>query len=137
MPSRNEGDSHLNSRVEHSRSHASAGDIARYVVAALLLVGGLVAFYWFEGQWPMPLRVLAVIGGAVAALVVFLTSARGFQAREFLSEVRFELRKVVWPTRQEAMRMSWVVMIVVVIISLMLAGFDLVIQWLIRLLLGN
>ncbi len=137
MPSRNEGDSHLNSRVEHSRSHASAGDIARYVVAALLLVGGLVAFYWFEGQWPMPLRVLAVIGGAAAALVVFLTSTKGFQTREFLSESRFELRKVVWPTRQEAMRMSWVVMIVVMVISLMLAGFDLVIQWAIRLLLGN
>ena len=137
MPSRNEGDSHLNSRVEHTRNQAAAGDIARYVVAALLLVGGLVAFYWFDGQWPTPLRVLAVVGGVAAALVVFLTSTKGFQTREFLSEARFELRKVVWPTRQEAMRMSWVVMIVVVIISLMLAGFDLVIQWLIRLLLGN
>ncbi|QDW67285.1 preprotein translocase subunit SecE [Luteimonas granuli] len=127
----------MNSRVEHTRNQASAGDIAKYVVAALLLVGGLVAFYWFEGQWPMPLRVLAVIGGAAAALVVFLTSARGLQTREFLSEARFELRKVVWPTRQEAMRMSWVVMLVVVIISLLLAGMDLVIQWAIRLLLGN
>jgi len=137
VPSRNEGDSHLNSRVEHSRSHASAGDIARYVVAALLLVGGLVAFYWFDGQWPTPLRVLAIVAGAAAALVVFLTSSKGHQTREFLSEARFELRKVVWPTRQEAMRLTWVVMIVVVLMSLMLAGFDLVIQWLIRLLLGN
>ena len=74
---------------------------------------------------------------SAAALVVFLTSTKGFQTREFLAESRFELRKVVWPTRQEAMRMSWVVMIVVVVISLMLAGFDLVIQWAIRLLLGN
>ena len=137
MPCSNEGDSHLNSRVEHTRNQASAADIAKYVVASLLLVGGLVAFYWFEGQWPTPLRVLAVAGGAAAALVVFLTSAKGVQAREFLSESRFELRKVVWPTRQEAMRMSWVVMLVVVLISLMLAGFDLVIQWAIRLLLGN
>ena len=127
----------MNSRVEHTKSQASAADVAKYVVAALLLVGGLVAFYWFEGQWPMPLRVLAVIGGAAAALVVFLTSGKGLETREFLSEARFELRKVVWPTRQEAMRLTWVVMIVVVLISLMLAGFDLVIQWLIRLLLGN
>jgi preprotein translocase subunit SecE len=127
----------LNSRVEHSRNQASASDIAKYVVASLLLLGGLVAFYWFDGQWPMPLRVLAVVGGVAAALVVFLTSAKGHQMREFLSEARFELRKVVWPTRQEAMRMSWVVMLVVVIISLLLAGFDLVIQWVIRLLLGN
>ena len=137
MPSRNEGDSHLNSRVEHTRNQASAGDLAKYVVAALLLLGGLAAFYWFEGQWAMPLRVLAVVGGVVAGLVVFLTSAMGLRTREFLAEARFELRKVVWPTRQEALRMTWVVMIVVAIISLMLAGFDLVIQWLIRLLLGN
>ena len=137
MPCRNEGSSDLNSRVEHPRNQGSAGDIAKYVVASLLLIGGLVAFYWFEGQWPMPLRVLAVIGGVVAAAVVFLSSGKGLQAREFFSEARFELRKVVWPTRQEAMRMTWVVMLVVVIIALMLAGFDLVIQWMIRLLLGN
>ena len=136
MPSRNEGDSHLNSRVEQTGSQASATDVAKYAAAALLLVGGLVVFYWFDGQWPMPLRVLAVVAGAAAALVVFLTSAKGRQVREFLSEARFELRKVVWPTRQEAMRLTWVVMLVVVIISLVLAGFDLVIQWAIRLLLG-
>ena len=127
----------MNSRVEHTKGQSSAVDIAKYVVAALLVIGGLVAFYWFEGQWPMPLRVLAVIAGSAAALVVFLVSAKGLQTREFLSEARFELRKVVWPTRQEAMRLTWVVMIVVVLMSLMLAGFDLVIQWLIRLLLGN
>ncbi|MEN1930126.1 preprotein translocase subunit SecE [Luteimonas sp. MJ250] len=127
----------MNSRVQHTRSQTSAADIAKYVAASLLLLGGLVAFYWFDGQWPTPLRVLAVVAGVAAALVVFLTSAKGVQMRGFLSEARFELRKVVWPTRQEAMRMSWVVMLVVVIISLLLAGFDLVIQWVIRLLLGN
>ena len=44
-------------------------------------------------------------------------------------------RKVVWPTRQEAIRLTWIVIIAVIIISLMLAGFDQVIQWLIRLVL--
>ena len=137
MPCHNEGSSDLNSRVEQTRNQSSAGDIAKYVVASLLLLGGLVAFYWCDGQWPMPLRVLAVVTGATAALVVFLTSAKGHQTREFLSEARFELRKVVWPTRQEAMRLTWVVRLVGGLISLMLAGFDLVIQWAIRLLLGN
>ena len=127
----------MNSRVDQSRDAASPGDIAKYAITALLLVAGVFAFYWFEGQWPMAGRVLAVVGGVAGSLVVFLTSAKGAQTREFLSEARFELRKVVWPTRQEALRMTWVVMIVVVIISLMLAGFDLVIQWVIRLLLGN
>ena len=126
----------MNSRVEQ-KDTSSAGDIAKYALALLLAVAGVVAFYWFEGQWPTAVRVLAVAGGLAVGIIVFLTSAKGLQTREFLSESRFELRKVVWPTRQEAMRMTWVVMIVVVIISLLLAGFDLVIQWLIRLLLGQ
>ena len=137
MPRRNKGNPVLNSRVEQSRDHASAGDIAKYALALLLVVGGLVAFYWFDGQWPSIARVLVLVAGLVGGVVVFMLSNKGGQTREFLSEARFELRKVVWPTRQEAMRMTWVVMLVVVAMSLMLAGFDVVIQWLIRLLLGH
>ena len=107
------------------------------MVAVLLLVGGFGLFYWFDGQWPTPLRVLAVVLGAAAAIVVFLTSGKGVQTREFLSEARFELRKVVWPTRQEAMRLPWVVGVVVVLISLLLAGFDFFIQLGVRWLLGS
>ena len=124
----------MNSRVEQSRP-ASAGDIVKYALAALLAVAGVVAFYWFEGQWPTPLRVGAVVAGLAAGVALFMLTVKGAQFREFLYEARFELRKVVWPTRQEAVRMTWVVMIVVGIIALLLAGFDAVIQWLIKLLL--
>ena len=127
----------MNSRVEQSRETAAAGDVVKYGLAVLLVVGGVFAYYWFDGQWPVVARVLAVAAGVAAGLVVFMTSAKGAQTREFLGESRFELRKVVWPTRQEAVRTTWVVMIVVVIIALMLAGFDVVIQWAIRLLLGR
>ena len=108
-----------------------------YAVAVLLVVGGVFAFYWFDGQWPNALRIAAVVGGLVAALVVFMLSAKGRETREFLSESRFELRKVVWPTRQEATRLTWIVAAVVVVISLIMAGFDAIVQWGIKLLLGN
>jgi preprotein translocase subunit SecE len=127
----------MNSRVEQSKQATAAGDAVKYGLALLLVVGGVFAYYWFDGQWPAIARVLAVAAGLAGGLVVFMTSAKGAQTREFLSESRFELRKVVWPTRQEAVRTTWVVMIVVVIIALMLAGFDVVIQWAIRLLLGH
>ncbi|MBW8311342.1 MAG: preprotein translocase subunit SecE [Rhizobium sp.] len=64
-------------------------------------------------------------------------TAKGRQAREFFSESMFELRKVVWPTRQETTRTTGVILVVVVIVSLILSGFDFVISWLIRLLLGQ
>lgn len=126
----------MNSRVEQSKSGTSAVDIGKYALAALLLAGGLFAFYWFDGAWPTVARVLTVVAGIVLAGVVFMTTAKGVDTREFLSESRFELRKVVWPTRQEAMRMTMVVFVAVVLISLILAGFDLVIQWLVKLALG-
>jgi preprotein translocase subunit SecE len=119
----------MNSKVEHSKTAAaSAGDIAKYAVALALVVAGLVAWWWFAGQWQAPVRALAVVAGLVLGALVFLATAKGRDTREFLVESRFELRKVVWPTRQEALRMTWVVGIVVVVLSLLLGAFDWIIQ---------
>ena len=108
-----------------------------YVVAVLLVAAGVFAFYWFESQWSISLRIGVVVGGLVAALAVFMLSAKGRETREFLAESRFELRKVVWPTRQEATRLTWVVAGVVLLISLIMAGFDAIVQWAVKLLLGH
>ena len=125
----------MNSKVEQDKA-ASAGDIVKYALALALVVAGLFAFYWF-GEWPTAVRALAVIGGLIAGTVVFLTSFKGAQTLEFLSESRFELRKVVWPTRQEAGRATIMIIIAVIVISLILAGFDVVIQWVVKWLLGR
>lgn len=130
----------MNSKAVPNKSPASSAspaDIAKYGLAIVLLVAGVVAYYWFDGQWPTALRVMAVVAGLAAALVIFMTTGKGAQTREFLAESRFELRKVVWPTRQEALQTTWVVMIAVVIMSLLLAGFDVVIQWCIQWFLGR
>ena len=116
---------------------AGAGDIAKHVVALLLLAGGIFAYYWFEGGWPSGVRVLAMVAGLVLAGAVFFTTAKGVQARGFLSESRFELRKVVWPTRQDATRTMWVVIVAVILISLILAAFDWIIQSAVKALLGS
>lgn len=135
----------MNSKIEHNNDAAAGGDIVKYAAAALLLVAGLFFWFWFGapehaaqlGAWSSQVRGLAVIVGLVAGGAVFMLTAKGRQTREFLSESRFELRKVVWPTRQEAIRMTWVVVIVVVILSLLLGGFDFIIQKLTQWLLGR
>lgn len=132
-----QGDKDLNSRVEQSKSGGSAGDIVKYALALLLVAAGIFAFYWFNGQWPTVARVMSVIGGLVAGAVLFMTTVKGAQTREFLGESRFELRKVVWPTRQEATRTTWVVIVVVIIMSLILALFDWLIQLGVKALLGT
>lgn len=126
----------MNSRIEQPKAGGSAGDIVKYALALLLVVGGVFAFYWFEGQWPTVARVMSVIGGLIVGGLVFMVTAKGAQTREFLGESRFELRKVVWPTRQEAMRTTWVVIIAVIAMSLILAVFDLIVKFGVEKLLG-
>ena len=126
----------MNTKVEQAEQAASPADVAKYVLAFALAAGGIFAYYWF-GQWPAVLRVLAVIAALAAAVGIVAFTAKGRQGREYLSESLFELRKVVWPTRQEALRVTGVILAVVIIISLILSLFDLVISWLIRLLLGQ
>ncbi len=124
----------LNSRVEQSKG-ASSTDLAKYAAAVALVAAGVFAFYWFQPQLATVVRSVIVGLCLVGATAIFLTTDKGHRTRDFFSETRFELRKVVWPTRQEAIRLTWIVIIAVIIISLMLAGFDQVIQWLIRLVL--
>ena len=134
----------MNSKIEQNNA-ASGGDTVKYIAAALLVVVGLFVWFWFSspersiqlGAWSAQLRGLAVVAGLVAGGAVFMLTAKGRSTREFLAESRFELRKVVWPTRQEAIRMTWVVVIAVIILSLLLGGFDFVIQKLTQWLLGR
>jgi preprotein translocase subunit SecE len=127
----------MNSKVAHSKSGASNADLAKYALAIVLAAAGLFAFYWFASQWALAVRGLAVAAGLVLGALVFMATAKGREVREFLGESRFELRKVVWPSRQQAMRTTWVVIAVVIAVSLILAGFDVVIQWAVKLVLGR
>ena len=120
-----------------SNQPASSADMVKYVAAGVLVAASLFAYYWFEQAWPQGVRILVVAAALAAAGWLFLKTMKGGQVREFLSEARFELRKVVWPTRQEATKTMWVVVIAVIIISLILAAFDWVIQLAVKALLGS
>ena len=127
----------MNSRIEQRGGATSGLDIARYVAAIALVVAGVAAFYVFDGRWPNVARVLSAVAGLIAGIGVFLTTALGAKTIHFLAEARFELRKVVWPKRQEATRTTWVVIAVVVAISLLLAFFDVIVQGAVKWLLAR
>lgn len=125
----------MNVKVENN-SATSAADIAKYAMAVLVAAAGIVAFYWFA-DWPAALRGLLPVFGVVAGGAIFLVSAKGRATLEYISEARFELRKVIWPTRQETIRTTGVIIVVVVIMSLLLGLIDLLLGGGIKLLLGR
>ena len=125
----------MNTKVEQSNA-ASSADIAKYALAALLVLAGIVAFYWFA-EWPPALRALLPLGGVIAGGAVFAVSAKGKATIEYLGEARFELRKVIWPTRQETIRGTGVILLVVVVMSLLLGLIDFILGGSVKLLLGT
>ena len=126
----------MNTKASNVAPGTSAADIAKFAAAALVAIAGIAAFYLLPA-WPAPVRALLVAAGFAAAIFVGSLTAAGHRGRDFVSEALFELRKVVWPTRPEATRITLVVLAVVLVISLILAGFDFVISQLIKLLLSN
>jgi preprotein translocase subunit SecE len=116
----------MNANVEQSASPAL--NVAKLGLALLLLAAGVFAFYWFsEISWAYRTVGLVVAAG-IAVLIASFTD-QGRQFRHFLSESNFELRKVVWPTRQETLQTTLVIMVVVIILSILLWLVDMFLGW--------
>ncbi|QNH07370.1 preprotein translocase subunit SecE [Pseudomonas sp. B11D7D] len=110
-------------------------DLVKWLVVAALVVVGVVGNQYFSAE-PVLYRVLGLIVlGAVAAFVAFQT-ARGQAFAVLLKEARVEIRKVVWPTRQETMQTTLIVVAVVLVMALLLWGLDSLLGWLISLIVG-
>ena len=125
----------MNTKASNVAPGTSAADIAKFVAAALVAIGGIAAFYLLPSL-PAPVRTLIVVAGFAAAVFVASLTNAGHRGRDFVSEALFELRKVVWPTRPEATRITLVVLAVVMVISLILASFDFVISQAVKWLLS-
>jgi preprotein translocase subunit SecE len=123
----------MNSSVE---ANAASLDIAKLAGAAFLLIVGIFAFYFFA-DYPAPLRVLGllVISGGAAAIA--LQTAPGRALWQFIADARMEVRKVVWPTRQETIQTTLIVMAMVVVVGLVLWLFDTILMGILRLLTGQ
>ncbi len=117
----------MNTKAEQVGGN-SAADIAKLVIAALVLVAGVFAYYWYN-DWATWQRILVLLGAMIAAGVIGFFTRAGHALRDFLFESNFELRKVVWPTRQETIQTTAVIFIVVVVLSLILGLIDLTLKW--------
>jgi len=107
---------------------STGADKAKLALAVLLVVGALAAFYLL-GKQDLWMRVGALIGLLVAAVVVFFVSEPGRQLIGFGRDSAREVRKVVWPTRKEATQMTGYVFAFVVVMALFLWLTDKTLEW--------
>jgi len=118
----------MNAKVEKAGSGNNAIDVVVSTLAVLLLVAGVFAYYYF-GDWSGVARFGVLMAGIAAAVGVGAFTKAGRSMREYLVESQFELRKVVWPTRDETLRTTLVIIVVVIILSLLLGLIDVILKW--------
>ena len=107
---------------------STGADKAKLAGAGLLLVGSVVAFYAM-GTQDLWLRVLALLVLLAAAIALFFTSEPGKQLIAFGRESIREVKKVVWPTRKEAIQMTGYVVAFVFVMALFLFLTDKTLEW--------
>ena len=111
-------------------------DTIKLLLAAGVLVGGLYSYYYFL-EIALPLRVLMVLGGLAAGITVAMTSTQGQRLWAFIQGARIEIRKVVWPTKQETTQTAIAVFVFTLIMALFFWGLDSFLLWLTRTLVGS
>ena len=123
----------MNAQVEAS---SSVIDVVKQVFSVLLVVAGIAAFYFFS-DYPLLYRVLGlvVVVGLAIAMMFSTEMGRGFWA--FMLEAKQEVRKVVWPSRQETMQTTLMVFVMVFLVGLILWVLDMFLFWGIRVLTGQ
>ena len=107
---------------------STSADKAKLAGAVLLMLGSIVAFYYLGKQelWIRVLVLLAILGAAVA---LFFASESGKQLIAFGRDSVREVKKVVWPTRKEALQMTGYVFAFVFVMALFLWLTDKTLEW--------
>jgi preprotein translocase subunit SecE len=125
--------------TQTTEQHAASPhrDTALLSVAAVALLGGMFAFYYFETQYNALIRVLVLLAGVAAALGVAYQTALGKSLWSYVVGSRVELRKVVWPTRQESIQATIMIAVVVLLMALLLWGLDSLLLWGVETLTGR
>jgi len=106
----------------------NAVDIAKLIVAAALVVAGIVGYYWLADS-ALILRVLCVIGGVLAGGAIAWLTAPGREFTVFAAEAMTEVKKVVWPTRKETMQTAAAVFAFVIVMAVFLWLSDKTLEW--------
>ena len=115
--------------------HDSRFDVIKWVVVALIVSVGVFGDSYFSAE-PVLYRAIALVVLALVAGFVALQTSKGKAFWSLLKEARIEIRKVVWPTRQETTQTTMIVVAVVLVMALILWGLDSLLGWIVSQFIG-
>ena len=120
---------------EKTETVSSAAEAFKWILVVLFVATAVVGNYYFEDQ-PLLYRVVGVLAVGVLAIFAFVQTAQGQAFTGLLRESRVEVKKVVWPTKQETLQTTAFVVVIVLIMSVALWGFDTLLGFFVSGLLG-
>ena len=110
-------------------------DGLKWFVVFVLVAAGVVGNSYFANE-SLLYRVLGILALAAVAGLVALQTAKGAAFWSLVKGSRTEIRKVVWPTRQETVQTTLIVVAFVLVVALILWGLDSFLGWLVSLVIG-
>lgn len=129
----------MNAKVENTTSTRMLApvDYAILFAGAALIAAGIFAFYYFNPAWPAWVRVLTFVAALIAGGAAMTRSSPGISFLKFLAAAMIELRKVVWPTKQETIQTTMVVIVAVIIVGILMFFIDFILALLVRKTMGG
>ena len=127
----------MNTKAEQE---ASVLDTIKLLLAAAVLVAGIGVYYYFpEGSVleSVLLRAIVVLVALIVGTAIAFTTTQGNALWKFMLGSRVELRKVVWPTRQEALQTTIAVLVFALVMGVFFWLLDLFLLWITRILTGQ
>ncbi|MGH8397511.1 MAG: preprotein translocase subunit SecE [Gammaproteobacteria bacterium] len=121
---------------EIAETKSSGLDTAKLIGAVVLILAGIVAYYWFSTQSQL-LRIAYVVIGLVLALLLAWQTRLGYATWGFISSSRNEVRKMVWPTREETFQTTVAVIVVVLVTAVLMWLLDIFLFWALHGLTGQ
>ena len=122
----------------HASATLEAGvivDWLKWIVVMCLVVVG-VSGNWYFGDWPLLYRALALVALGLTAGFAALQTERGQRVWNLAREARTELRRVVWPNRQETTQTTIMVLILILAFALLLWALDSGLSLLVKMVIG-
>ena len=107
-----------------SEGTASRLDTLLLCAAVALLTGAMIAFYYFDGRLDLLVRLAILFGGSALGIALGYRTSTGRVVFSYLTGARTELRKVAWPSRQESIQVTLMIVLVVLVVALLMWGLD-------------